>query len=85
MQARYDGRCTACGGSVYVGDEVRFNGRGRGVRHADEATCDEHRDYAAESLAEQQMERWAEARMTGTTYVFHENEDYLRDNHMGGY
>jgi len=85
MKAKYDGRCTVCGGAVEAGDEVRFNGRGRGVRHADTATCDDFASYRAESLQEQQMERWAEARFAGATSSFWEDEDFLRDRRMGGY
>lgn len=84
MKAKFNGKCRDCGGRIEAGDEIRWS-RAQGARHADEQTCRDEADYRAESLAEQRMERWAEARFTGTTGVFFENEDYLRAHGMGGY
>jgi hypothetical protein len=72
MRAKYDGKCTECGGGVYVGDEVRFNGRGRGVRHADTATCDELAEMAAEQAAEMRFELGTQAHMMGLGYLVRE-------------
>jgi len=40
LTARYAGTCTDCGSGVDVGDRVRWT-RGKGVRHLNEAVCDE--------------------------------------------
>lgn len=68
MKAKFNGWCTECGGRVHVGDEVRFNGRGRGVRHADAEVCEANErdyEYDAEQRAEMRMEAYAEAHLMG--------------------
>lgn len=73
MKAKFAGRCKSCGGYIDVGDEVKWLGKGRGVRHADEATCDELADMRAEQAAEMLAEAWGEARLMGTTSSFWDN------------
>lgn len=84
MRAKYDGRCTECGGNVYVGDDVRFNGRGRGVRHTDMEVCEANERDHAENRAERDMEMWAEYRMAGLgAEQFFADRDYERGVRVG--
>lgn len=84
MKAKFTGTCRDCGDVIEVGEEITRHSSGRGWVHAGD-TCSYDDGWQAESLAEQRMERWAEARFAGTTSSFWEDEDYLRDRGMGGY
>lgn len=65
MKAKFSGKCTDCGKHVSVGDEVRFNGRGRGVRCWDESECRSWQEAQWEQAAEMRMEAYAEAHLMG--------------------
>lgn len=87
MTARYDGTCTACGLHISAGTEVRFNGRGRGIRHRDNETCAEAldaADYEAENRQERELEMQAEYRMAGLSQQqYYEDRDYERGVRVG--
>ncbi len=75
MKAKFEGKCRDCGGLVEVGEDVKWLGRGKGIRHTDVAVCNEVYGYEAERRAEIDMEMWAEHRMAGTTHAYWENRD----------